>query len=99
MYNLQIVPYSTLNTLHVCPTLESHIKEAQARDEELQQLKKKSADKEVQGFKVDEKGILCYEKRICVPRDEKLKKLILDEAHCAAYSIHPDSTKMYMDLK
>jgi hypothetical protein len=28
-----------------------------------------------------------------------MKELILGEAHDSAYSIHPDSTKMYKDLK
>src|SRR5438046_96589 len=32
-------------------------------------------------------------------KKEELRKLILDEAHTTAYSIHPGSTKMYQDLK
>jgi hypothetical protein len=97
--NLQIVPHGTLNTLHICLTLEYQIKEAQVKDEEIRRLKKESADKEIQGFKVDQQGILWYENRIRVPQDERLRRLILDEAHCLAYSIHPGSIKMYMDLK
>ena len=97
--NLQIVPYGALNTLHVSPMLEDQIKEAQVKDKEIKRLKKKSAVKEIQGFKVDEQGILWYEDRICIPQNGKLRKLILDEAHCSAYPIHPGSTKMYMDLK
>jgi hypothetical protein len=34
-----------------------------------------------------------------VPVDPKIKKIILDEAHMSKFSIHPDSTKMYQDLK
>jgi hypothetical protein len=34
-----------------------------------------------------------------VPKKEELKKKILDEAHLSRYSIHPESTKMYHDLK
>jgi hypothetical protein len=34
-----------------------------------------------------------------VPRREDLKKKILDEAHTLSYSIHPESTKMYHDLR
>jgi hypothetical protein len=97
--NLQIIPQGILNMLHIRSTLEDQIKEAQAKDEEIQCLKEKSSNKEIQGFKVDEHGVLWYEDRICVPQDEKLRRLILDEAHCSAYSIHPGSTKMYMDLK
>jgi hypothetical protein len=34
-----------------------------------------------------------------VPKEEALKKKILDEAHTSRYSIHPGSTKMYHDLR
>ena len=37
--NLQIIPKGTLNALHVRPTLEDQIKEAQDKDEEIQHLK------------------------------------------------------------
>jgi hypothetical protein len=35
----------------------------------------------------------------CVPDNKELKQLILQEAHESPYSIHPGSTKMYLDLK
>jgi len=97
--NLEIIPHCILNALHVRPTLEDRIKVAQDKDEEIQRLKKQSAEKETLGFKVDEQGTLWYENRICVPQDETLRRLILDEAHRSAYSSHLRSTKMYMDLK
>jgi hypothetical protein len=75
------------------------MKQAQDMDEEIQQLKGKSSKKELPGFRGDEQGKLWYEDWICVPKDETLQRLILDEAHHLAYSIHPGSTKMYMDLK
>jgi hypothetical protein len=34
-----------------------------------------------------------------VPDISEIKGLILKEAHETPYSIHPGSTKMYMDLK
>ena len=48
---------------------------------------------------MDEQGKLWYEEWICIPQDEALRRLILEEAHHSAYSIHLGSTKMYMDLK
>jgi hypothetical protein len=36
---------------------------------------------------------------MCVPDDPEVKSIILKEAHETPYSIHPGSTKMYMDLK
>ena len=38
-------------------------------------------------------------KRICVPEVKAIRGMILKEAHESAYSIHPGSTKMYLDLK
>ena len=50
-------------------------------------------------FREDEQGTVWFEKRICVPDNPDLKKLILQEAHDTPYSIHPGNTKMYMDVK
>jgi hypothetical protein len=50
-------------------------------------------------FWEDEKGTLWLEDRICVPKDEEIQNAILTKAHCTKYSIHPSSTKMYMDLR
>lgn len=44
-------------------------------------------------------GVILFEGRICVPNETNLKKRILEEAHKSSFSIHPDSTKMYHDLK
>jgi len=48
--NLQIIPQGTLNMLHVRTTLEDRIKQAQDKDEEIQQFKEKSSRKELLGF-------------------------------------------------
>ena len=48
--NLQIIPQGTLNMLHVRTTLEDQIKQAQDKDEEIQQFKEKSSRKELLGF-------------------------------------------------
>jgi hypothetical protein len=34
-----------------------------------------------------------------VPKDFELHCKIMDEAHCSRYSIHPETNKMYQDLK
>jgi hypothetical protein len=34
-----------------------------------------------------------------IPKDHKLRKRIMDEAHLSKFSIHPGSTKMYQNLK
>ena len=50
-------------------------------------------------FSVNEDGSLCYRDRVCVPNDDELKKSILEEVHSGSFAMHPDSTKMYQDLK
>ena len=47
----------------------------------------------------DEEGVLRIKGRVCVPRVDNLIHTILTEAHSSRYSIHPDATKMYRDLK
>jgi hypothetical protein len=44
-------------------------------------------------------GTLKFKDRLVVPRNEALKKKILDEAHILRYSIHPGSTKIYHNLR
>jgi hypothetical protein len=62
--------------------------------DKAQYKKKKSPE-----FKKDDKGVLWYKGRICVPNIKKLKDKILQEAHNFAFSIHPRGNKMYHDLK
>lgn len=50
-------------------------------------------------FKVDDQGVLRFRERICIPDNDELKKLILEESHRSSLSIHPGATKMYHDLK
>ena len=40
-----------------------------------------------------------FGKKICVPEIKSIREMIVREAHDLAYSIHPGSTKMYLDLK
>jgi hypothetical protein len=56
-------------------------------------------DNKTSAFSEDSQGTLWLGKRICVPNLKPIKESILREAHDSAYSIHPSSTKMYMDLK
>ena len=62
--NLQIIPQGMLNVLQVRSTLVDRIKQAQDKDEEIQQFKEKSSRKELSGFRVDEQGKLWYDDRI-----------------------------------
>ncbi|XP_059292207.1 uncharacterized protein LOC132045644 [Lycium ferocissimum] len=44
-------------------------------------------------------GVLRIKGRICVPRVGDLARLIMEEAHCLKYSIHPRAVKVYRVLK
>ncbi|KAL6538163.1 hypothetical protein OROGR_012151 [Orobanche gracilis] len=50
-------------------------------------------------FKLDTQGVLRFRGQICIPEDEEIKKMILEESHRSRLSIHPGATKMYQDLK
>jgi hypothetical protein len=47
----------------------------------------------------DDKGVLLYKGRICVPDVKGLKDKRFQEAHEFAYSTHLELNKMYHDLK
>ncbi|XP_019084262.1 PREDICTED: uncharacterized protein LOC109125916 [Camelina sativa] len=51
------------------------------------------------GGKVSANGIILLYGRICVAKDEELRQEIMRETHLSMFSIHPEMTKMYRDLK
>jgi hypothetical protein len=82
-----------LHRLEVSCDLRSRIMQAQIVDTELQ---RRSVHPE---FSMASDGAILFEGRLCVPNDQELRRLILDEAHKSSFSIHPGATKMYQDLK
>jgi hypothetical protein len=54
---------------------------------------------EAQCFRQDGKGVLWFKDCLVVPKDLDLLRKIMDEAHCSRYSIHPETNKMYQDLR
>nr|CAD40483.1 OSJNBa0067G20.3 [Oryza sativa Japonica Group]CAE03320.2 OSJNBa0032I19.14 [Oryza sativa Japonica Group] len=97
--NLSIVGRGFLATLEAKPTLLDQIREAQKNDPDMYGLLKNMKQGKAAGFTEDEHGTLWNGNRVCVPDDWELKQLILQEAHESSYSIHPGSTKIYLDLK
>ena len=65
----------------------------------VQKWVKKVEKGEISDFNLSSAGILRFRNRIVVPKDENLRREILDEAHRSKYTIHPGSTKMYQDLR
>ncbi len=75
------------------------IKEAHKADVNFVDLLVASNQTEDSDFKVDEHGVLRFRGRICIPDNDEMKKMILEESHRSSLSIHPGATKMYHDLK
>jgi hypothetical protein len=54
----------------------------------IQEIKRNIKEEKSPGFLEDEKGVLWYKGRICVPSIKELKDKILCEARESAYSIY-----------
>jgi hypothetical protein len=95
------IPSGTLSHISIEPTLLDQIIMAQL-DDKVVQFIKENLNQKVEKYKCfhqDSKGILWFEDRLVVPKNRDLKKKILDEAHLSKFSMHPGSTKMYLNLK
>jgi hypothetical protein len=90
---------ASVATLVIQPSLQDEIKKHQLEDmfiaEEIRRIRAKQSSE----FTLEDDGSLWYKGRICVPNIPDIKKTILEEAHQTPYTLHPGSTKMYMDLK
>jgi hypothetical protein len=97
----RVLPNVSLFNITLTPTLRYEIIAAQKDDEGMDHIKRqmRNGDPKVACFREDAEGALWFKERLVVPRREALKKKILDEAHTSRYSIHPESTKMYHDLR
>ena len=47
----------------------------------------------------DGHGLKCFKGQIWVPILEEICKKLLEETHKSWYSIHPDTNKLYIDLR
>ncbi|XP_075486269.1 uncharacterized protein LOC142525869 [Primulina tabacum] len=89
----------TLASLSAQPCLQENVKLNQDRDPVLTKLKEQVREGKSQDHQIDDKGILWMKGRLCVPDSDNLRQEIRAEAHKSKFSVHPGSTKMYMDLK
>ena len=70
------------------------------QDEKLVKEVQKIMDGEIgENFSITQDGMLIMRGRACVPDVNDLRKMIMKEAHCSAYAMHPGSTKMYRTIK
>eukprot|EP00253_Pinus_taeda_P017798 PITA_17798 len=84
-------------------TLLEKIKEVADQDAVYHQIKQQIhqlSDKEIQqGYVLDDAGVLYFHKRLYVPNENDLRKLILDEFHTSHYTRHPGYHKMVVALR
>jgi hypothetical protein len=97
--NLGMVQQGTLSQVKLESVLLQRIIDAQRNNEGMKHIREKIRAGKAQCFKEDDQGIVWFNNRIVVPKNEEVHQQILDEAHLSHYSIHPESTKMYQDLK
>ena len=70
------------------------------QDNDLVKEVQKIMDGELgEDFVITQDGMLVMKCRICVPNVDNLRKAIMEEAHCSAYAMHLDNTKMYQTIK
>ena len=79
-------------------TLLDRIKEVQKGDPEVQKWVEKVQKGEKSNFNLGTDGVLKFRNHLVVPKDEGLKKEILDETHRSKYTVHPGGNKIYQDL-
>jgi len=96
---VSIVSAEQLNELRVKYNLLDQIHEAQRNCLETEDLRIGMRKGLLPDFRTDDYGTVWLKDRVCVPKDEKIREVIMAEAHDTRYSIHPGSTKMYKDLK
>ncbi|KAA3460513.1 pectinesterase PPME1-like [Gossypium australe] len=51
------------------------------------------------GYSLNCEGVLCFQGKVCMPKDVELRQKILQEAHSSPYAMHPRGSKMYRDLR
>jgi hypothetical protein len=79
--------------------LESKIIEGQKTDKRIFHIKEKMKREQTKHFRVDEQGVLWFKDHLIIPKYRELKNQLMDEAHRSKLSIHPESSKMYQELR
>ena len=88
-----------MTRLTVQLTLRQRIIESQREDPSLHQILSQLVESAMDGFsKSSNDGLLC-QGCPCIPTMYELRKEILTETYNSSFSMHPDSIKIYQDLK
>jgi hypothetical protein len=94
-----VVPHGRLNNITLIPTIKEDVITTQKTGVGMGHIWRRWELGEAQCFWQDVDGVLWFKDRLVVLKDLELHCKIMDEAHCSRYSIHPETNKMYQDLK
>ena len=89
----------TLSTLVAKPTLRDQIIAGQKCDKGISRIKENIISGNAKDFSIDDQGVVLFQNRLVVPKNQHQRQLILKEAHESPLTIHPGSTKMFQDLR
>ncbi|CAH9076112.1 unnamed protein product [Cuscuta epithymum] len=98
-FGLEMVVQGRLMAIMATPSIFEDMGNKQEEDPNLVEIKKGIHEGKSSDFQVDDKGVLKFRGRLCIPNVEEFKKKILKEAHGTPFAMHPGVTKMYSDLK
>ena len=99
-WNPRLEPQKVIfENIEVKSTLLDRIKEGQKKEPTVQKWVERVKKGELPDFNLGPDGILRFRNRVVIPKDKELKMEILEESHRSRYMMHPDSGKIYQDLK
>jgi len=75
------------------------IKERQLSDPKLWRTVELLGTEKAKDFEIGSDRVLRFKGRVCIREDLEVKGMILEEGHKSRFSMHPDMTKMYHDLR
>ncbi|KAA3464255.1 DNA/RNA polymerases superfamily protein [Gossypium australe] len=90
---------SLLAKLRVKPSWIDEVKERQLTDEILSTRRLQVQSGEAESFSLGSDGVLYFQGKVCMPKDDDLRQRILKEAHSSPYAMHLGGSKMYRDLR
>jgi hypothetical protein len=90
---------AVLHSIQISCSSESKIIEGQKIDKGIFHIKEKIKEEPSKHFRVHKHDVLWFDDRLVVPKDRELKNKLMDEAHLLKLSIHPESSKIYQELR
>ena len=88
-----------LNQIRVTSNFKHEITKAQRDDKDFLKTIALVGEGKLKSFTRDTNGLWKFEEKVCIPASSDLQRKILEEAHKSHFTIHPTTTKMYLDLK